>query len=140
MLVILQVSTSAAVDKINLFIMDKVCTAIFLFIVCLHCSEEEQHDGIILQDIESYKYELLEYTKLAIDLIRRFISWRTNALAIIENSVNSSLQKIYYHTMMLETFLDILNYTITAQLDRGKTFDLLLNYNIFLVAAWTDFR
>lgn len=95
---------------------------------------------LILDDIDDPQNVLMEYGQIALYMVMRFISPRTNTLIIMENCLFYCDHHRLYHSTVLKFFLNNLNYTMATQLYFGQPDERPWDYNMFVVPTWREFE
>ncbi|XP_073811713.1 uncharacterized protein [Musca autumnalis] len=115
--------------------------AVLLLILChsLHNNNGEHH-SLLMRNI-GVNQELLQFTEVALNMTKSFITSRTNALAIMEkcSGLFCDKQKIK-HDFLLSYFLRNLGWDISAQLEFGRPDVRPWDYNLFVIDSAKAFE
>lgn len=95
---------------------------------------------LLLKDIEDPQTTLMEYGQVALYMVMRYISPRTNTLIIMEHCLHNCDDHRLYHSTVLKFFLNNLNYSMATQLYFGQPEERPWDYNLFLVPTWKEFE
>ncbi|XP_073811286.1 uncharacterized protein [Musca autumnalis] len=94
----------------------------------------------ILGNIEDPQPELMEYGQVALYMVMRYVSPRTNTLIIMEHCLKFCNEHRLYHATVLKFFLNNLNYSMATQLYFGQPDERPWDYNMFVVPTWREFE
>lgn len=108
--------------------------AVVVFMVHSH-----HNSSIIIQDI-ALGTDLMEFTRVALYMAKRFIIQHTNTLIIMERCEFLCEEHRIFHVMLLQNFIPNLNYTLNIQLFFDKPDERPWDYNLFIIDSWWAFE